>query len=122
MRLGVEVCAADFPAPAVVAGLEAQPLHDFPCGLGRIGVANVDGAAVEVVAVDRVHHGTHHAFAAAPSAASHSAISAAPTGSVPVLTTAKSLVMMQGEETSAASQRCCWLGWMFRQTCGLPSS
>ena len=59
-----DVRAADFPAPAVVAGLEAQPLHDFPCGLGRISVANVDGEAVEVVAVDRVHHGTHHAVGA----------------------------------------------------------
>ena len=110
--------AADFPAPAVVAGLEAQPLHDFPCGLGRIGVANVDGAAVEVVAVDRVHHGTHHAFAAAPSAASHSAISAAPTGSVPVLTTAKSLVMMQEKKPAPRRRGAAGSGGCFARHAG----
>jgi hypothetical protein len=58
------VRAADFPAPAVIAGLETQPLHDFPRGLGRIGVTDVDRAAVEVVAMDGIDHGTHHAFAA----------------------------------------------------------
>ena len=59
-----DVLTADFPAPAVVAGLETQALHRFPRGLGRIGVTDVDWAAVEVLAMDGIDHGTDHTFAA----------------------------------------------------------
>ena len=55
--------AADFPAAAVVAGLETQALHDFPRGLDRIAVTDVDQATVEVLAMNGIDHGTDHAFA-----------------------------------------------------------
>ena len=57
------MCAADLPASAVVAGLETQALHDFPRGLDRIAVTDVDQATVEVLAMNGIDHGTDHAFA-----------------------------------------------------------
>jgi len=57
------VCAADLPASAVVAGLETQAPHNFPRGLDRIAVTNVDQATVEVLAMNGIDHGTDHAFA-----------------------------------------------------------
>jgi hypothetical protein len=115
--VSADVRAADFPAPAVVAGLETQPLHDFPRGLGRIGVADVDGAAVEVVAMDGIDHGTPPS-PLTPSPASHSASTSALTESGPLLTTAKSLVTMQDDETSSSSERCSWLGGCFARHAG----
>ena len=59
-----DVLTADFPGPAEIPGLETQALHDFPRGLGRIGVTDVDRTAVEVVAMDGIDHGADHALAA----------------------------------------------------------